>query len=616
MGPWGTHLDRTQTWWTEAATWLKYVARCQYLLQAGRFQADVCAFYGEDSPADLPGQRPGLPAGYDYDGCDAESLLKMTVKDGRIVLPSGMSYRLLTLPNTRFMTPPIARKLKELVAAGATICGPKPRQSPSLSGYPACDDEVRRIADELWGTDDATSTVYHHFGKGSVHSNVPLDVVLTSFLHLPPDFGYAPRNVGNKLVDIHRKIGDADVYFVSNGRNHACEASCTFRVAGKVPELWHPETGETEDAPVYEQTRTGMTVPLRLDSAESVFVVFRKPATKPHLQGFALESAGSEGPHVPTIVIDRARYEAADGRGEDVTDRVRQMVRDGEVEIPASNSLFGDPVGNVVKRLVIGYRLDGKPVVRTAAENESVELVAATGGGLQPKPLTVRTLPGRKVEVTSWQGGRVAAVDSFGGRHEMNVGNGLPPLVLAGPWRVDFPPYLGAPASATFAKLISWPEHKDPGIKYFSGSATYTKEFSVAPSLLSLGNAVRLDLGDVKNFATVTLNGRQVAVLWKPPFTLDVTGLLRPGVNRLQVKVTNLWPNRIIGDEQLPPDVEWDGSHLKRWPDWLVEGKPRPATGRVTFETWRYYDKNSPLLNSGLIGPVTLRAAKRVILKY
>ena len=120
-----------------------------------------------------------------------------------------------------------------------------------------------------------------------------------------------------------------------------------------------------------------------------------------------------------------------------------------------------------------------------------------------------------------------------------------------------------------------------------------------------------LELGQVKNFAEVTLNGKPLGILWKPPFRVDVTAAARPGKNALTVKVTNLWPNRLIGDEQLPPDCEWRGKELKAWPSWLLEGKPSP-TGRVTFTTWPHWTKDAPLLPSGLVGPVTLRAAESV----
>lgn len=617
MGPWGTHLERTQTWFTEAGTWLKYVARCQYLLQQGTFQADALYYVGEDAPNDLPGRsglRPELPAGYDYDGCDADALLRLSVKNGKLVLPSGTTYRVLVLPNSRFMTPRIARKIKSLVSAGATVYGDKPLQSPSLSDYPACDTEVRTIADQLWGEGQPLGPVNHTFGKGRVVANEPLLDVLRERLGVVPDFDYAPKNYGHRFIDIHRKIGNADVYFVSNQRNQSADADCTFRVSGKVPELWHPETGAIEEAPVYRSGPNGTTVPLHFDTAESVFVVFRKAAPKVHLASLEPISSGKTA-HEPEVTIDRARYETSDGRGADVTERIRSLVGEGERQIPASNALFGDPVPNVVKRLVIEFHVDGKPVSRTVPENGVVELIPiAAGRDLEPAPFAIRKVGDRTVEVVQWKGGAFLIQDSTGKLRSRPAAAPASTTAILGPWRVSFAPNLGAPASAVFDRLISWPTNANPGIKYFSGSATYSKEFTLPAGYA--GKRIRLSLGQVKNFATVTLNGKPVAVLWKPPFSVDVTPFVRPGMNRLQVKVTNLWPNRIIGDEQLPSDVEWDGSVLKQWPDWLAKGEPRPKTGRVTFETWHYYDKNSPLLESGLLGPVTIQAATPVRIRY
>jgi hypothetical protein len=158
-------------------------------------------------------------------------------------------------------------------------------------------------------------------------------------------------------------------------------------------------------------------------------------------------------------------------------------------------------------------------------------------------------------------------------------------------------------------KLISWSDHPDPGVKYFSGTATYHKEIELPQTWAAQGGAVYLDLGVVKNLAEVRLNGQDLGLLWKPPFRVEVTRALQPGKNILEIKVTNLWPNRLIGDEQPPDDCTWnsDGG-LKTWPPWFKEGHPHPSQGRYTFATWRHYTKDSPLLPSGLLGPVTLRA--------
>ena len=148
-------------------------------------------------------------------------------------------------------------------------------------------------------------------------------------------------------------------------------------------------------------------------------------------------------------------------------------------------------------------------------------------------------------------------------------------------------------------------------MRYFSGSATYEKELNITADRLDHGRELWLDLGKVKNFAEISVNGHDFGVLWKPPFRANITAAAKPGANRLVIKVTNLWPNRLIGDEQLPEDREWDGKQLKGWPQWFQDGKPSP-TGRLTFTTWHHWTKDSALLESGLIGPVKLLSAQTI----
>lgn len=615
MGPWGTHLDRTQTWWSEAKEWLRYVARSQYLLQQGRFVADVCYFTGEDAPVTLPGRRglrPALPQGYDFDGCDAAAVRSMTVRDGRVTLPSGMSYAVLVLPESTFMTPGMARKIRDLVAAGATVIGPKPLHTPSLSGYPASEAELATVASSLWGGGAPGTRTY---GKGRLLVGIPLESALPAF-GIRPDFEFAPHSLGTKLIDIHRKIGDADVYFVSNQNYRSTRARCTFRVAGRTPELWHADTGRIEEAPAYQESNGRTSVDLSFDPAESVFVVFRKRSTPSHLVAFRPTEAKETVAARPKIEIVSARYGSADGRGADVTGQVRRLVAEGEVEVPATNDLFGDPVLNVVKRLVVEYRLNGKTMRAVVPENDRAVL-AKLPSDLGTAAYTLLPSSSGTVELAPWRPGSFFVTTASGRSREVRATEAARTVDLSTGWNVAFAPNLGAPPTARFDHLVSWPERPEPGIRYFSGSATYSREFDLKPDFVKGGRSVRLDLGQVKYFATVSVNGRPVATLWKPPFALDVTPFVHAGRNRVSVKVTNLWPNRIIGDEQLPPEVKWDGNHLASWPDWLTPGKARiaadrPKTGRITFATWRYYDKNSPLLESGLLGPVRLQSARRL----
>jgi hypothetical protein len=192
------------------------------------------------------------------------------------------------------------------------------------------------------------------------------------------------------------------------------------------------------------------------------------------------------------------------------------------------------------------------------------------------------------------------------------------PLEIEGPWQVNFPPDFGAPAQIKLQKLISLHKHPDDGIKYFSGTATYTQNFTISAAALKHGKHLLLDLGRVEVLAELSVNGKDLGVLWKRPYRADITNVVKPGVNMLEIKVTNLWPNRLIGDEQLPdPDKftpgagsggldSLTGGAILQLPDWYIKEKLKPVNGRIAFTTWKHYTKDSPLLESGLIGPVRL----------
>jgi hypothetical protein len=436
LGPFGQWFNRHETWAEMARPWTDYLSRSCFLLQQGRFAADVLYYYGEDSNITaLFGERlPDVPAGYNFDFINADALLnRLAVRDGRLVTPSGMSYRLLALdPNSRHMSLAVLRKIRDLVEAGAVIVGPRPVDSPSLADDQA---ELKAIADELWGRGE---------GKGTVFGAKTIDQALAA-VGVPPDFECARPLPDTELRFVHRVLPDADLYWVSNGkpRQEAVEAS--FRVTGKVPELWQAETGRGE--PTSYLMANGRTiVPLRLEPDEAVFVVFRRAT----------------------------------------------------------------PVTSV-------------------ALPEPVETDLATIGG---------------------------------------------------PWDIAFQAGRGAPARVTLEKLTSWSDSSDSGVKYFSGIGTYTKTIDALPGWFKTGARLWLDLGDVKNLAEVSVNGRPLGTVWKRPFRVDATSALKPGSNRLEIKVANLWVNRLIGDKQ-------------------------PGVAKTyTYTAVEFYTADSPLVPSGLIGPV------------
>jgi len=698
MGPWGQHYERTQTWWEWTPAWHEYLSRCQFLLRQGLFVADIC-YVQPEAPAQGPGDHKR--AGYAWDECTArEVVTRMSVKDGRVVLPDGMSYRVLVLPGYATMTPQLLRKVKQLVEAGATVMGSKPSFSPSLSGYPKCDEEVKQLADELWGKfgvpGSAGSAGGLRSSKGRVVSGTTPEKLLEAD-GIAPDF-----TSGQPLRFIHRRTGDADLYFVANPQSHEFTTTCSFHIASKVPEFWWPDSGRIDRAAVWE-TKDGVTrVSIPFEPSGSAFVVFRERAGKSDpivlvkRAGKPVLSAAPE-PRVK-VVITKARYGVLDDRQRtrDVTDRVQGKADSGENAFPVRTMAEGgDPAPDIIKTLVVDYTIEGKPFTVRARDPETIHLtpeavrvnvekarygvlddpkrtrdvreklqhlvdsgvssfaVARMAEGDDPAFLVVKTLeadatingerrhfsgtdpetinlapaavpPRSEVAVRGGKNGSGILETREPGEYECVTASGkvqrtaLPAadaIEVGGPWQVHFAPHWGAPAEVTFDKLISWSEHGDPGVKHFSGEATYSKTLTVPREMLGKGRQLYLDLGKVAVMARVTLNGKHLGTLWKPPFRVDITGVAKPGDNKLEVQVVNLWPNRLIGDEQLPEDSERnpDGT-LKKWPTWLEQGKPIP-TGRFTFAMWRLWKKNDALLESGLIGPVKLEAVNQIVLR-
>jgi hypothetical protein len=534
MGQYGVHFERTNTWWEMSTAYLTYLARCQHLLQQGRFVADVAYLNSEKAPNLHPGREaltPSMPDGYDYDIVPPEAFLTASVDQGRIALPSGMKYRVVVLPPGETMRPALLNKIKQLVADGATVIGPPPRRSPSLEGFPHADAQVRRLARELWSDSDGTSITEHRFGKGKVIWGKPIGDVLRDSSPMP-DFTVIGPRTAQTVNYIHRDIDGTDVYFVASPQAEATTYLCSFRVSGRQPELWWPDTGRIERIAVYDTVPEATRIPIRLGPYGSVFVVFPK----------------GSAPADQVVAATRDNIEITGMPGTSPTD-----LRGAQSQIRIERDGRG------------GFSLE-----------------VARGGVYE-----LRTAAGRRL------------------RREVPA---LPePVEIRGPWTVEFPKNWGAPPQITMERLISWTGHANPGVKYFSGTASYRRSISIPESIS--GRKLYLDLGRVEVMAEVLLNGRSLGIVWKPPYRVDITPAAHTGDNDLEIRVVNLWPNRLIGDAQLPEDAEWEGPSLKRWPQWLLDGKPSP-TGRLTFTTWKHWNKDDPLLESGLLGPVTLETWK------
>jgi hypothetical protein len=737
MGWWGLHYERTQTWWEMSTAWHTYLARCQHVLRQGLFTADVCYLSGEGMPQSLARERrlmskspfdplgPRERTGYNFDICPPDALMtRMSVKDGRLVLPDGMSYRLLVLPMVETMTPQLLGKVKQLIEAGATVVGSRPETSPSLSDYPRCDRELKRMADELWGSGGApTQLTERRIGKGRLFWSAdfqkkpePIDtpavqlgsaqwiwhpdgdnhwalpaatrylrrmievdparplksaqLVMTAYeglkcwvngkpvgsvacplanyrffttdlasilkpgknliaveanngfggatgviaairieygsgpaqtvttdkqwqsaktakadwmndatsndgwtvarefgplapweelnlvsadtqmlpeeeivnevmakLDVPPDFDFQAKSGTRSLRFTHRTLDGADVYFVANRLTQAEHAVCAFRVQGRQPEIWRPDTGQIERTAVYSESNGVVRMPITFDPCGSVFVVFRKAAA------------------------------------------------------PLSKQIAAVEVG-------------GKEVLGTTWKSPGP--AADAPGPVNPLPVKLTVNADEGISLQAWQSGEFVVRRGDGSTSTIVVDRLPPPMELAGPWEVRFAPGGGAPKKVAFDKLISWSDHLDHGVKYYSGTATYLKTFSLAAETVGKDRRLQLSLGNVQIMAEATLNGKDLGILWKPPYSVDITDAAKPGHNTLEVKVANLWVNRQIGDELLPEDSDRnpDGTP-KSWPPWVLEGKSSP-TGRHTFASWRLWHKDDSLQPSGLLGPVKI----------
>ena len=513
LGPWGQHFSRHITWWENGANeWIRYLSRCQLLLQKGSFAADVCYYYGDDVPLTVSHREelvPVLPPGYDYDVCNTEVLLeRMNVNNGRVCLPDGLNYAILVLPDDSVMIPSVARKIKSLVKAGAIVVGPKPIKSSSLSDYPSCDDEVAGIGAEVWGNCNGQNIKRNKYGIGQVIWGLSLTEILEE-IKLKPDFSFKSLESDADIGYIHRKEHRTDIYFLQNRLNKSQTVLCSFRTSGKQPELWYPDNGDIREVAVFYEEDGLVQLPIRFDEFGSVFVLFREPVR-----------------HIP----------------------VSEVRLNGNTIISALEPVSDTTLERNDPDIILAFSDDGDVAAKIFTSG-SYELRFSDG--------TVRSF----------------RTDSIADKRK-----------VTGSWNLRFPMNYNAPESILFDTLISWHTHPNEGIKYFSGSAVYEKKIDISAESLSQGKHQWIDLGNVKDIVTIKCNGIVAGTIWKPPYCIDITPWLKPGANKLELEVTNLWPNRLIGDQNIPENQRYTWTSL-------------PVS----------YRKDHPLFDAGLLGPVYLK---------
>ncbi len=626
MGRWGMHLDRSQTWWHLAPLLFTYQSRCQWMLQEGRYVADILYWNGEEAPnmgksrLEYPVGRSSVPKGYSWDYCATAAVEMLKVRDGKVVVPGGVEYRLLVLPDLDTISAKMVRRIGELVDAGAKVVAPRrPVRAPGMNGR-ACD--ISAAVDSVWR-------------KGVMECSVA-DALKR--LSVAPDF----RTNEKDVEWIHRTNGGSDWYFVSlaNGTNVSFEVSFRTderRFRNRRPEIWDAETGSVRPADVWriESGRTFVT--LDFPPSGSAFVVFRdRPSrgceTLPgaaHVVSAAVEArrrreCAGEAVKRHSLVIKKAEYGVfpelmrkkiapPPNSAIDITGKVTAEVKEGEINVLLDGRFAGgDPARGLPKGTRVEYEYDGVRHTRIIEDGYRFR-VPLDRQIKQPSPVW----EWRNGKILAWQPLSAEIAASDGKTVRVSVEPSAPQTVDGG-WDVEFPQMGGRDTVAVrFPQLECWSWNRMPEVKYFSGTATYRKSVRLKDVKKAISGRTRimLDLGEVREFAEVAVNGRKFPALWKPPYRVDITDAVKSGRLDLEIRVTNLWPNRLIGDDTLyQEDCRWNETviHARKefciaeFPEWVKAGRPSP-TGRHTFTTYKHWTKEDELVPSGLIGPVVLR---------
>jgi hypothetical protein len=644
MGPYGVHWDRGQTWWPMAGAYHEYVTRCSHLLRQGVTVSDILYLTPEGAPhvfrapaSALRGQGPlADKKGYGFDGCSPNILVeRAAVKGGRIVFPGGTSYRLLVLPRFETMTPGLLEKITQLVRAGGVVYGAPPTASPSLSGYPQCDAEVRELTRKLWGE---TPSVERQFGKGRVildpgaqlneereKDDEPLLPKAGRWIWL--DKGNPARSAACGDVHFRYTWEISDVQSLTEARIEAtADNSFNLKVNGK-PLLSGDNFNVVYAADILSALREGKN---------TIDVVANNASDTPNPAGFiaALRLIRSDGSQ-KVIVSDQHWSASSNGTGWSAA----KILGPGNMapwnlrktEVTAAAELYPEYATTAAlledMKVPQDFQSDG-PVRYThrRTASEDIYFIASTAN---KKVETTCTFRVRQGVPQLWDPvtGKIRALPQFARQGKttsvpvrfepyqsffvmfprkgasrptamaggVNFPETTPVKTLKGPWEVSFDPQWGGPEKVVFETLQDWTANSERGIKYYSGIATYRKSFDFSPRP---GKRAYLDLGTVHDIARVKLNGKDLGVVWCAPWRVDITEAVQARGNVLEIDIANRWPNRLLGDQQAPDkDVR-----TVQWESGFLAGKAY-RTGRYTFTTGR---GPGQLLPSGLLGPVRI----------
>lgn len=684
MGPFGMHIDRNNTWTEQAYGWTNYLQRSQYLLQQGLTVADVCYFKGNEPQSGVPDIYKILPMGYHADVIGPEALQKrLIIKDTKIILPDGMSYRICVMAALQQLLPSSLNKIKKLVSEGMVlVVSNKPVKT--YGNYDK-DSDVQGIADELYGDVDGKNIRERSYGKGKIIWSNDLAAVLKQ-LNIKPDFKYTAENNDATIHYAHKKIGADEFYFISNHKRRDENILCSFRVNGKQPEIWNSETGKIVDAVLYDTVDGRIHMPVCLQPAGSLFIVFRKKISTQNCtavtkNGYPLISTSNLVNNKQAMPADvKNNFTVCIWAKPDTFAHPNKSMLfhapEGEMLYGSNHVAIGLSAGQNAVRVyergkgnakeVLAYNgsiegwthialsyengkpslyLNGKLVAQTTASGKIVhsaigaapapEQFASYFEGNNTMPDVYRDvlsekritnmyaegfsssqLPGdieifkekNQLKALIWKNGEYTFYPKEKFKQIANI-NGCNALELHNLWKVQFPKESGAPAAIVLPFLTSLHKHENFDVKHFSGTCTYSTRVVFTKDFLQSANRFFLHLGRVEAVAEVKVNGKKIGLLWKEPFIIEITNAIKTGNNLLEIAITNLWPNRLIGDEHLPIENEYsDHKFIKKLPDWYVNNQPKPGQ-RKGFAVWKNFSNTDPLLESGLLGPVKIITA-------
>lgn len=285
----GTEFNRNNTWFNKAKSWIDYQRRNQVMLQSGNYVADIAYFIGDDAPKMTGVKNPKLPKGYSFDYINSDVIMnRLSVQNGRLTLPSGLSYRILVLPDVETIRPELLQKIQDLVSQGAVIMGQPPKRSPSLENYGEADKKVKALAQELWQkTGDSIKNV-SEFENGKILMPMDLGVALDDLSEVP-DFK-TDKEV--PVLWIHRHTPANEIYFITNQSDTVQSFKASFRVSDMKPEFWDATTGNMRFLPQYKKEENFISVPITMEPAQSGYIVFSKTEKEPeqNLKNFGTAS--------------------------------------------------------------------------------------------------------------------------------------------------------------------------------------------------------------------------------------------------------------------------------------------------------------------------------------